>query len=141
MPAIPKTNGHTNSVVAAIRLTRTPLANDPHLLDAVARDIAALGVVGEEAAGVLLYLVATSRLQPAPLQAILKGPSSTGKSWLQRTIAEMMPAEERIEATSLTANALYYMEPGSLEHKLLLGGERKHRGDEEAADATAALRN
>ena len=45
-----------------------------------------------------------------------------------------------VEATSITPNALFYMPPGSLEHKIIVAGERKHRADDEAADATAALR-
>jgi len=45
-----------------------------------------------------------------------------------------------IEATSLTPQALYYGEPGWLENKFLVKGERSLRNDEESADATAALR-
>jgi hypothetical protein len=41
---------------------------------------------------------------------------------------------------SITPNALYYHEQGWLEHKILLGGERKHEDSDEQRDKTAAVR-
>jgi hypothetical protein len=116
------------------------LALDTNLIQTIQRDIAALGLVGEEIAAELLYLAGTSRLLAEPLRLIITGPSSSGKSEIPRRVVPMFPPTEVVRATSITPNALYYMEPGALEHKLIVAGERKHRADDEAADANAALR-
>ncbi len=93
-----------------------------------------------ERRGLLLYLVATSRTLKQPTGIIISGPSSSGKSTIPAVVAEMMPPEEVIHATSMTPNALYYGEPGWLAHKILMFGELSHRSDDEQADKTAALR-
>jgi hypothetical protein len=116
------------------------LATDPNLTETIQRDIAAIGLVGEQDLGLLLYLTGTSRLLPEPLRLIIQGPSGSGKSEIPRRVVPMFPPDAVLEATSITPNALYYMPPGSLEHKLIVGGERMHRVDPDAADATAALR-
>lgn len=116
------------------------LRQEPRLIEAIQRDIAALGLVGEQDTATLLYLAATSRMLEEPLRLIIKGLSGSGKSEIPRRVIPMFPPEAVIEATSLTPNALYYMEPGTLEHKIIVAGERKHRADDDAADATAALR-
>ena len=43
-------------------------------------------------------------------------------------------------ATSLTPNALYYKEPGSLIHRFVVAGERSRIQDDVHAEATRALR-
>ena len=114
------------------------LARDP--INTIQRDIATVGLVGEEDGGLLLYLAAISRLSPAPLRLIIQGPSGSGKSEIPRRVVPMCPPEAVLLATDITANALFYLEPGSLEHKLIVNGERKHRADDDAADKTAPLR-
>src|SRR6516162_9868858 len=116
------------------------LALEPDLMGAIRSDIAALGLVGEGDAAALLYIAGTSRLLPEPLRLIINGPSGSGKSELPRRVVPLFPPEAVLTATSITPNALYYMAPGSLEHKLIVAGERKHRADDEAADATGAMR-
>jgi len=116
------------------------LTREPNLMQAIRRDIAALGLVGESDNGELVYVTGTSRLLREPLRLIIQGPSSSGKSEIPRRVVPMFPPDAVVEATSITPNALYYLPPGSLEHKIIVAGERKHRADDEAADQTAALR-
>jgi hypothetical protein len=115
-------------------------ARDPNLIEKIEADIAALGVVGEAEAGLLVYLAGTSRILTHPIRLIFRGPSSAGKSHVQGTVSLMFPPEDVIEATSLTPQALYYLPQGSLEHKFVVKGERSFRSDDEGQDATAALR-
>jgi hypothetical protein len=113
---------------------------DPNLLYLVLDDIAAVGVAGEGPLALTLYLVGTSRLLDRPLAAIVQGPSASGKSYLAAKVADLFPEEALLRATDLTANALYYLRPGSLRHRFVVAGERKRAEDDETADGTRALR-
>lgn len=116
------------------------LAREPNLVDAIPRDIALIGLVGEALAALLVYLVYSSRKLRKPLHAIIRGASGSGKDQVQRRPAELMPPEDVIEATSMTPQALYYGGPDWLRNKIILGGERKHEDDDAARDGTAAIR-
>jgi hypothetical protein len=48
------------------------------------------------------------------------GASGTGKTWLQEKVSELMPEEDKLEITTLSANAFYYFGKEELKHKLLL---------------------
>ncbi len=113
---------------------------DPSLIQIIIEDIAALGVAGEANLTATIYLLGTSRLLDRPLAAIIQGPSSSGKSYPLENIAKLFPDETRILATDLSPQALYYMEPGSLVHRFVVGGERSRRTDPEAQESTKALR-
>lgn len=63
------------------------------LLDHVARDIDALGFVGEATNTRLLYLVAISRKLPDPLSAIVLSQSGAGKSGLTEVLERLTPPE------------------------------------------------
>lgn len=58
------------------------LARQPDILDCFVTALNARGHVGEEQAAKLVYLVLTSRLLDKPSSAVIKGPSSAGKSRL-----------------------------------------------------------
>ena len=116
------------------------LAKEPELIEAIRRDIALLGLVGELESGLLVYVAYTSRILNEPMALCLRGKTGGGKSANQRKPLSMFPPEDVIDATSLTPTALYRMPPGSLEHKILVTGERKHANDPVSADANAALR-
>ena len=94
------------------------------LLDQVARDIDALGFVGEETNKRLLYLVAISRKLPDPLSAIVLSQSGAGKSGLTEVIERLCPPEDVVLLTRLTPQSLYYVEPGFLDKKLVIVEER-----------------
>jgi 5S rRNA maturation endonuclease (ribonuclease M5) len=94
------------------------------LLDQVARDIDALGYVGEETNKRLLYLVAISRKLDDPLSAVILSQSGAGKSGLTEVIERLCPPEDVVLLTRLTPQSLYYVEPGFLDRKLVIVEER-----------------
>jgi len=94
------------------------------LLDQVARDLDALGYVGEETNKRLLYLVAVSRKLEDPLSAIVLSQSGAGKSGLTEVIEKLTPSEDVVLLTRLTPQSLYYVEPGFLDRKLVIVEER-----------------
>src|SRR6266568_4246921 len=99
------------------------------LLDQVARDIDALGYVGEETNKRLLYLVAISRKLPDPLSAVILSQSGAGKSGLTEVIERLCPPEDVVLFTRLTPQSLYYTEPGFLDRKLVIVEERYGSAD------------
>jgi DNA primase/DNA-binding transcriptional ArsR family regulator len=100
------------------------LLKRPDLLDRIAADIDALGYVGEGINTRLLYLVAISRKLFDPLSAIVLSQSGAGKSGITEVIEKLTPAEDVVLVTRLTPQSLYYVAPGSLDHKLVIIEER-----------------
>jgi DNA primase len=102
----------------------------PRLLDRIANDLELVGYVGEARIKKLAYLVGTSRRLPKPLSGIFRAQSGSGKSYLMECVADLMPPEDVHYFSRLTPQALYYLEPDALVHKLLIVDERD--GSEEA---------
>jgi hypothetical protein len=103
---------------------------DARLFESIVEDITTLGYVGEDANKVLQYLVATSRKQDRPLSTVIKSPSAWGKSEMVKKVARMMPPEDVVEFTRLTAQSLAYLPPNALQHKFMVVTERN--GSEES---------
>lgn len=78
------------------------------------------GVIGEENNRQTMYLIFTSRKTSNPLHCISLGSSGVGKTHLQSKVAELMPEEDKVEITVLSANAFYYFNRTELQHKLIL---------------------
>ncbi len=78
------------------------------------------GVIGEHINRLLMYLIFTSRKTNNPLHCISLGSSGVGKTHLQSKVAELIPQEEKVEITVLSANAFYYFNRTELQHKLIL---------------------
>jgi predicted transcriptional regulator len=78
------------------------------------------GVIGEEINRLLMYLIFTSRKTNNPLHCISLGSSGTGKTHLQSSVADLIPEEDKIEMTVLSANAFYYFNRTELRGKLIL---------------------
>lgn len=106
------------------------LLQSPRLLDRIAADLEVVGYVGEPRNKKLAYLIGTSRLLPKPLSGIFRAQSGCGKSFLMECVAELCPPEQVHYFSRLTPQALYYLEPDALTHKLLIVDERD--GSEEA---------
>ena len=123
----------------SVRAQARAMLESPDLFKWMVNDIALLGVAGEKEIGATLYLVGVSRLLPHPLAVITQGPSSSGKSFVIVRVASLFPPESVLMATQLTPQSLFYMDPGSLVHRLVVVGERSRAEDDEAADATRAL--
>lgn len=82
--------------------------------------IGSSGVIGEEVNRILMYLIFTSRKTNNPLHVISLGSSGAGKTHLQSKVAELIPEEDKVEITVLSANAFYYFNRTELQHKLIL---------------------
>ena len=109
---------------------------DPQLIERILADYAALGLVGERANKLLLYLTMTSRKMAQPLALLNLASSGAGKTTLQDGAVRLCPPEDLVKLTSLSGKALFYKERTSLKHKVLALEE----GDG-VQDAMYALRN
>ncbi|MCH4829713.1 MULTISPECIES: hypothetical protein [Flavobacterium] len=78
------------------------------------------GVIGEEFNRLLMYIIFTSRKTSNPLHVVSLGSSGAGKSHLQGGVSLLIPEEDKIEMTVLSANAFYYFNRTELRHKLIL---------------------
>jgi len=92
----------------------------PNLMERTKEDIGKAGVIGEENNRMLMYLIFTSRKRENPLHIISLGSSGNGKTHLQEKVSALIPDEDKIESTSLTALAIYYFGRHDLRHKVLL---------------------
>ena len=99
------------------------LLKSENLLEQFLKDIEQMGCVGEEENKVMVYLTLTSRIQENPISLIVKGESSSGKSFLVNKVAEFFPPEDIFTLTAITAKALYHWKD-SLAHKALILQER-----------------
>lgn len=114
-----------------------------NLFEQISADIGDIGVAGEENLSLVLYVIMTSRLLDKPLSAIVQGASASGKSFIIETIAKLIPPEEVVQAHDFTDQVFYYMDEGSLQHRVVISGERLHEHrnkDGEAQDNTKAFR-
>ena len=123
-PPASENEGSTPAMSEAERCEALGFLRRCDLLDQAARDIDALGFVGEETNKRLLYLVAVSRKLEDPLSAIVLSQSGAGKSGLTEVIERLCPPEDVVLLTRLTPQSLYYTEPGFLDRKLVIVEER-----------------
>lgn len=91
-----------------------------NLLEKTNKLIGASGVIGEDVNRLLMYLIFTSRKTENPLHCISFGSSGVGKTHLQSKVAELIPEEDKVEITVLSANAFYYFKRNELKNKLIL---------------------
>lgn len=91
----------------------------PNLLDRIAADFEACGMVGNRNQNLLAYLGALSRLTDRPFGTLIVSRSGAGKSFLQDMIADMTPEESLLRMTRLTGQSLFYQGREGLKHKLL----------------------
>jgi DNA primase catalytic core len=100
------------------------LLTDPHIFERIVSDMELLGYVGEDVNKKLLYLAASSRILDDPISVLILSQSSAGKSYLVDTVKKLMPEDEVVSVTSLSDQALNYVE--DLMHKFLILGEAVH---------------
>ncbi|OEJ99445.1 hypothetical protein A8C32_09470 [Flavivirga aquatica] len=91
-----------------------------NLLEKTNELIGKSGVIGEVDNRILMYLIFTSRKTKNPLHCISLGSSGVGKTYLQSKVSELIPEEDKVEITVLSANAFYYFNRTELQHKLIL---------------------
>lgn len=93
----------------ALRAARS-MAEDPKLLFRVGKLIGRAGVVGESRNRLILFLAGLTTAFREAVSVLVAGRSSTGKSTLLNSVANMFPPELVTSLTSLTAKALAYMD-------------------------------
>jgi hypothetical protein len=111
-------------VSAADRELGLSLLRDPELFTRIVDDMSALGYVGEDLNKVLVYLAASSRKLDDPISVLILSQSAAGKSYLVDTVRRLMPEDEVVAVTSLSDQALNYID--DLTHKFLILGEAVH---------------
>lgn len=100
------------------------LLRDRNLFRRITDDMTKLGYVGEELNKILLYLCASSRKLDDPISVLIISQSASGKSYLVDTVRRLMPPEEVVAVTSLSDQALNYID--DLMHKFMILGEAVH---------------
>lgn len=107
----------------------------PDLLQRIAADFDACGLVGEATNKLTAYLAAVSRLLANPLAVLVQSSSAAGKTSLMDAVLAFMPEEARIRYSAMTGQSLYYMGQTDLKHRILALAE-----EEGAARASYALK-
>jgi hypothetical protein len=134
-PPVDEPQDHPDDVAVA---AETLASGD--LLDQIRADLSACGIATDLDLGELVYLAFTSRYLADPVCVFVQGPSSTGKTFVGRVVASLMPPEDVVDVQGITENALYYM-GDKLKHRVLLMGEWSREDDQtENGTKTQALR-
>ena len=115
------------------------LLRDPRLLDRIVADLDACGIVGERTGKLAGYLAAISRKLDKPLAIVIQSSSSAGKTSLMDAILAMVPEEDQLRLSSLTAQSLYYLDSADIRHKILAVSEGE--GISQAAYALKLLQS
>jgi len=92
----------------------------PNLMQRTQEDLAKTGIIGEAHNRLLMYLCMSSRKRKRPIHVISLAKSGLGKTHLQERVGACIPSEDKIELTTLSDNALYYMQKEELQHKVLI---------------------
>jgi len=96
------------------------LLKDNNLFEKIIGQITKTGYIGEITNKQILYLSFTSRLFDEGISNVIKGDSSSGKSTLVKAVINLFPESEYMEFTSISPQALYYMNELDLSHKILI---------------------
>jgi hypothetical protein len=95
------------------------LAEAPSILERFAVDLACSGVVGEERMAKLVYLAVTSRLLGKCASLIVRGPSSSGKSYVTGKTLEFFPPSAYYTISSTSEKGLIYIDE-PMAHRMLV---------------------
>lgn len=87
---------------------RPALLTNGHVLETFLQDIKATGLAGRKREALLLYLSLTSRYCDKPVSVVLKGQSSSGKSFLVGRVLKFFPSDAYIEFSSMSSKALVF---------------------------------
>jgi hypothetical protein len=116
------------------------LAQAPNLLERVVRQIQSRGVVNERELITLIYLAATSRVLDQPINPLVKGASSGGKSHTTKRTLELFPPESVNYLTSSSALSLVY-DDQPLAHTVLVVNEANQLQADENSMFSMLLRS
>jgi hypothetical protein len=116
------------------------LAQAPDLLERVVRQVQSRGVVNECELITLIYLAATSRVLDQPINPLVKGASSGGKSHTTKRTLELFPPESVNYLTSSSALSLVY-DDQPLAHTVLVVNEANQLQADENSMFSMLLRS
>ncbi len=105
------------------------LALSTRILDRLTESLRAKGVAGETRLAHLLFLAVISRLLPRVVSAVVKGPSSAGKSYVTQAVLDHFTPDAYYARTAMSARTLIYTEE-SLAHRMLVVYEAAAIDDE-----------
>jgi len=95
------------------------LAEKLSILSSFSAELVKCGVVGEARAGELIYLILTSRLLDQPASGVVKGPSSSGKSFVLDQTLLFFPDNASHVLSAMSEKALAYSDE-PLSHRVLV---------------------
>lgn len=98
------------------------LLDSADLLDRRARVVTAMGYAGDTTLVQLVDLVLVSRLLPRPLNLVVTGPSSAGKSFLVNLVVQLFPPHAVYHLSGMSERVLVYTD-ADLSHRVLIIGE------------------
>jgi DNA primase len=96
------------------------LLKDKNLMQRTFDYIKSIGLIGEEKNGMLLFFILLTRFFATPLHALVQGKSGSGKTYLLKKIAGLLPKLHIRITTALTENTLYHSLEGFWKHMVLL---------------------
>ena len=106
----------------AVRADALALLDAPDVLDQLGADIRGLGYAGDLMQPLLVFLVILSRLLARPMNLVVGGPSSAGKSFLVSLVARFFPASATYPLNGMSERVLVYTD-ADLRHRTLIMGE------------------
>lgn len=96
------------------------LLKDKNLMKKTEEYLHTIGLVGEEEKGMLLFFILLTRMFKEPLHALVQGKSGSGKTYLLKKIASLIPKAHIRITTALTENTLYHSLKDFWKHMILL---------------------
>ena len=115
------------------------LAEAPDLLARIVAQVRSLGVVGETHLVQLVYIAGVSRLLDAPINPLVKGASSGGKSFVSQQTLRLFPPESVLMLTTSSPLSLVY-DPAPLAHKIICVYEATQLQADETSVSAMLLR-
>ena len=97
----------------------------PDLLEHITKDLELVGYVGEDSAKLLCYFSAVSRITKNPISITVRALSSSGKSYLLESVAQLICPEAIKYFSRLSQQSLFYMEKDELKNKIVIIDEKE----------------
>jgi len=99
---------------------------NPDMFEQIAEDMTSLGYVNEKVNKLIVYIAAVSRFMKKPLNIYIQAGSSGGKSALLHTLEQLLPPKDIWKATTISSQALNYVEQERFMGKVFFMGESIH---------------
>lgn len=110
------------------------------LIDQIRADLSARGLATDLEVGLLVYLAFSSRLLAEPVSVFAQGPSSSGKTYVGKVVAGLMPPEGVFDVQGITPQALFYMDDRLRNAVVMMGEWCRDEDQTDDGIRTAALR-